>query len=327
MNKKIRYAVMVAAGALLVSSLGSGVANADPSGSPTYRTLAGVGSDTSQDVMNGMSDVVKDASGTKLIASYNATGSATITTKDPATNTKCTINRPDGSGAGRTALDTQIGLGNNCLQFARSFSGPSGVTTTNQLTYIPFATDLVAPAITAGSTVPKQLTKQDLIDIYNCVYYPDIKPLLPQSGSGTRSFWISYLGLPSTLPSCIADTKNGSTIQENDGRVLDDNSIIPFSVGKYLSETSGQIADVHGSAILANVDGTRALSASADFAVSRPLYNVVPRNKVDSAVGTPDSTYTSVFVGSGSQICSHPEVLNEYGLAANASCGSIAAHT
>src|SRR5215470_7282851 len=95
--RKIVVAAIGVAGLLTGTVCGS-VASADPSGTPTYRQLAGVGSDTTQGVMNGLSQVVT-INGVKVLGSYDAVGSTNVTTKDPATTPGCTMGRPNGSGA------------------------------------------------------------------------------------------------------------------------------------------------------------------------------------------------------------------------------------
>ncbi len=100
---KRTIAAMAVCASLLAAVLGATVANADPSGSPTFRQLSGVGSDTVQGVMDGLSNTTTIA-GTKVIGSYDAVGTANITTKDPTVNPNCTIPRPNGSNAGRAAL-------------------------------------------------------------------------------------------------------------------------------------------------------------------------------------------------------------------------------
>jgi hypothetical protein len=89
-----------------------------------------VGSDTTQDVMNAYANGgaagfggIKDGTGNFVVASWDAfPGSATITTRDPATFTQCSnIPRPNGSGAGLNAI---AGLKPEfpavCAVFARS---------------------------------------------------------------------------------------------------------------------------------------------------------------------------------------------------------------
>ena len=103
MNQKAKklavLSVISAVGLFVLGAADS--AQADPSGAPQYRPLAGVGSDTTTPVMNALSNDIT-IGGSKVIGSYDATGSATIATQAAAA---CqAIARPNGSGAGRTAL-------------------------------------------------------------------------------------------------------------------------------------------------------------------------------------------------------------------------------
>ncbi|MEU6342093.1 hypothetical protein ABZ883_14260 [Streptomyces sp. NPDC046977] len=329
----IRKLVVAAIGAagLLTGTVCGSVAVADPSGSPTYRQLSGVGSDTTQDVMNGIANAVT-INGVKVIGSYNATGTANVTTKDPATTPGCNIPRPNGSGAGRTALLNSLQAGNGCLDFARS-SSLTLTAATPGLTYVPFAVDGVSYAITPSSTVPRKLGLADLKAIYHCdpAYVgtaPNFKltALLPQAGSGTRSFWESTVGITeadvvANVYPCIKDTKNGSAVQEHDGRVLDDKSIVPFSIAQYNSQSSQTVADLRGRAILGTIDGLAPNVLNTNFGVKRDVYNVIPTSKIGTA------PWSTVFVGSNALVCQQTGVINTYGFAANPNCGDTSKQT
>lgn len=310
MRKTRIFAAVFAAGTLAVSAAVG--ANADPIGAPTFRQLAGVGSDTTQDIMNNVANAVT-IGGTKVLGSYDAVGSATISTKAAAA---CTgMARPNGSGAGRTALINSQVAGNGCVDFSRS-SSLNLAAAAVQLTYVPFASDDLGFAVTATSAIPKQLTKQDLIDIYHCLV-PGIKAIIPQPGSGTRAAWLTYVGNPTPLSSfpCITDTVGGVLVEEHDGRVLNDNSIVPYSAGKWLTQATDQITDVHGKSVLGQINGALASVPNPVFDGQRTVYNVIPTSKIA------DPTYASVFVGAGSQICSNTALINQSGFAPVANCG------
>jgi len=130
--------------------------------------------------------------------------------------------------------------------------------------------------VTNDSNLPRQLTKADLISIYQC-QIPGITPYIPQAGSGTRSFWLSYLGITDvTLFPCIKDAKNGVPIEEHDGRVLDANSLIPISVAQNIAQAEGTLTDLRGKSVLGTIDGTLPQTLNGGFAVKREIYNVVP---------------------------------------------------
>ncbi|MCB8906825.1 MULTISPECIES: substrate-binding domain-containing protein [unclassified Streptomyces] len=330
MNKK-KTGLAFAVAALAVVTIGGGLATADPAGPPQFRQLSGVGSDTTQDVMNGLADVVT-VNGQKVIGSYDATGSANITTKSAATNPNCTIARPNGSGAGRSALLNSLQAGNGCLDFARSSSLSLGAANPG-LTYVPFAVDAVSYAITPGSAIPRKLTLADLKAIYHCdpAYVGagpnyDMTVYLPQAGSGTRSFWQSQMGITEAdvvagIYPCIKDKKGTAPVQEHDGRVLDDKSIVPFSIAQYQSQSSQTIADLRGRAILGTVDGLSPTVLNSGFGVKRDVYNVIPTSKVGV------SPWSDVFVGPNSGVCKQTSVINTYGFATNPNCGDTTKQT
>ncbi|WP_300592668.1 hypothetical protein [Microbacterium sp.] len=234
-TSKWRRGVIAAAAAVAVAGTSFGLAApamADPIGSPVYRDLAGGGSDTIQDVMNGLGAVVTDGSGTLLIGSYDATGSATIKTK----STGATFTRPDGSGDGFTAFKAAktstaykgTTLSPTDLQFSRSSSGPSNTTPTGTYVYVPLALDAVDYATAPSTAVPGDIplgtsvgelssdgvtlaltlkniysrsattTLKDAAGVTHTVGAQgsgaDIIPFIPQAGSGTRSFWQSQMG-------------------------------------------------------------------------------------------------------------------------------------
>ncbi|MFE5537850.1 hypothetical protein [Streptomyces sp. NPDC056492] len=330
MNKK-KIAFAFAAAALAVGTAGGSIAFADPAGSPQYRQLSGVGSDTTQDVMNGLAAAIT-VNGQKVLGSYDATGSANVTTKDPAVNANCTMARPNGSGAGRAALLTSLQAGNGCLDFARS-SSLNLAAAAPGLTYVPFAVDGVSYAITPGSAIPRKLALADLKAIYHCdpnyvgsgPNY-DMTVYLPQAGSGTRSFWESTMGITDAdvvagVYPCIKDKKGSAPVQEHDGRVLDDKSIVPFSIAQYQSQSSQTIADLRGRAILGTVDGLAPTVLNSGFGVKRDVYNVIPTGKVATA------PWSTVFVGGNSEICKQASVINTYGFATNPNCGDTTKQT
>ena len=265
-----------AAAALLVAP----AAQADPrdpsSGSYTLnRALNGTGSDTTQDVVNGLAAVVVDANDDLLIGSWDATIPAGqgsfIVTHTGGTS----IPRPNGSTEGYNALKAAINnqsltnprgtssanLDDTDLQFARSSSGPRVPSSSGVLSYVPLAVDAVTYAVHEdNTTLPRDLTLADLQAIYHAsngasvtlsnsqtytVGLPgtgaDIVPFRPQAGSGTRSFWDSTIG--GTIGSAVSDsyTSGGVTVsvQEHDGKVLEDvpNAIVPFSIAQYLAQT------------------------------------------------------------------------------------------
>ncbi|MFC4499776.1 MULTISPECIES: substrate-binding domain-containing protein [Streptomyces] len=311
-----------------VAALGLGIlaapASADPTSATDYRQLAGVGSDTTQDVMNGLGDVITNANG-KVIASWDATGTTPITTK-----VNCSIARPNGSSAGITALNNDINAGTGCIDFARSSRGPAD-TSTNDLTFIPYAKDGVTYATDLGSTVPTNLTKTQLASIYtNCTYTDasgnviTVAPLLPQTGSGTRTFWLSAIGLTdSQVGSCVTQG-----VQEHNGEAITAaNQLMPYSIAQWIAQGKGitGVDNRRGESRLRSINslapttgsGTAlALNLNFDAGFLRNVYNVVPTGKLSNAV------IADTFVGAASKVCSNSATITNYGFGALTDCGA-----
>ncbi|MEU8879679.1 MULTISPECIES: substrate-binding domain-containing protein [Streptomyces] len=318
MNVKSRARIGAALG---VAALGLGVvlapaAQADPSPVTQYRTLAGVGSDTTQDVLNGLGNVVTNAFGQKIIASWNATGTATVKTKA----TGCVINRPNGSSAGIDALRNAVDTNSGCLDFARSSRGPADTATSTDLTWIPFAKDAVSWVKRSDSTLPSDLTAAQLKDIYECnltsLNGVALTPILPQANSGTRQFFLSSIGV-SALGACVQEG-----VQENDGTVLDSaGDIAPYSVAQYTAQEKLVVTDRRGAAVLGSVGTVAPRNADKTlnlaFPFTRDVYNVVPTPKLTNA------TIASTFVGSTSKVCAAGTTIANYGFGTlGANCGT-----
>jgi ABC-type phosphate transport system substrate-binding protein len=259
--------VTVAAAAATVTAMAvAPVAMADPpSGThPKTTDVVGVGSDTIEYLLDQFS-VSYNAShktGPKLY-SWDATNPVTGAIGDDiVTKSGCAkIPRPDGSGAGVTALTTENGTtkGSPCIDFARSSSNRSTTSPPygkGGIAYVALGGDAVTYATQPGSAAPKSLTVEQLNEIYTCAVTnwkqvggknAPIHAFLPQSSSGTRSFFLTAIGITSLTPgSCVSDgaTKAdpGGRIEENEGvnTLLNTDKadvIFPYSVGKYLAET------------------------------------------------------------------------------------------
>jgi hypothetical protein len=327
---------------LIAAAAGAGVfslvlatlplAQADPIGPPTYRALAGGGSDTTQSLMNALAAVIKDpGTGELVLGSYDAVGSATITTKNPATDPKCqNINRPNGSSAGRNALQASLQAQDGCFQFARSSSSRGNYTSpTASMTWIPFATDALTFAVRSDGDVPRELSRNDLIEIFSCKV-PSIQPALVQTGSGTRDSWLDYVGIPRNFDPasypCLVPQKDGGTFpgnlpQEHDGRELKKNQVMPYSAAVYQAQIYGTAPDRRGKAVIGVIDGIVPTIINNDFGGVRPMFNIIPTSKVTDT----DSLEYKVFVGKDSLICRSKPLINLQGfgdLKVAADCGS-----
>ncbi len=293
MKNTLVGALYLSAAALMVAGLAT-AASADPNPITDYRPLAGMGSATTAEVMNAVADVVT-VGGAKVIASYDPTPvGALVQTKA----TGCLVPRADGSGAGRNALTAAMTAGSStfgCLDFARS----SSTTVNAGQTFIQMAQDGLTYVYPNGGDMGPVMTLGDLKLIYNCD--PSVagvfQPLIPQAGSGTRNDWVAYMGMPSTLPGCVKDSINGSMIQEHNATVLSaKNMVVPFSVGQFIAQSAGAIADTRAAAQIGSIDGISPLSQNAAQAKIRPVGNILPTTTANDST----SVGYKVFINDGS---------------------------
>lgn len=218
-----RLVLTVAALAAAVTPLMAGSVSADPK---QLTALVGVGSDTTQDVVNALTGESNGiqyvpvrssaASGRVQIVSYDAINPANAA--DPCftpTPGGPTTQRPNGSGSGQKALSRAVAGGGwgvaacggvvdvtGLMQFSRSSSGPSNAVGTD-LTFIPFGRDALSFAYYraggAGGPVTS-LTRQQLQSLYsggngsslivsNGTQNVTIIACGIQTGSGTYRFW------------------------------------------------------------------------------------------------------------------------------------------
>ena len=193
------------------------------------------------------------------------------------TATAPAIATPNGSGAGRNALrdyvtstkrysggvevlNTDPGYPTatpvtGCVDIARSSSFSSGSPAATKGQYYAFALDAVSWA-SPSSKAPATLSMANLKKIYDCTYTDwsqvggtagPIQRYLPQSSSGTRSYFITdLLGLSSTAtfpavgdncPAALAVDKNGDPFEENRGDKIPtadlEKAIFPYSAGQW----------------------------------------------------------------------------------------------
>jgi ABC-type phosphate transport system substrate-binding protein len=323
-----------AAVCLALVGIGVGPAFAtDPSPTPPRASIVGVGSDSAQDVMekvgttaarSGYSRNYNATTATFKLWGYDATGSATIVTK-----TGCAaITRPNGSGSGIAALKADEASGGRCIDFARS-SRVKNAATDGDLLFVPYARDGVTWAAfpTAGSTAfhaPANLTTAQLKSIYTCTVtrwsqvgggrFP-IVPYLPQASSGTRSFFLTAIGV--TKPgACV---RQPAALEENNGALIPSadrpNVIVPFSTAKWIAEKSTVSKDVRAGATLRKINGTAPLTATGSLNTGftktylRLIYNVIkPADKTKPE-------FSKVFARAG-YICAHPSIARAFGFAA-----------
>jgi len=313
--RKSLIAAAAGAGVLSLALATLPLAQADPIGPPQYRELAGMGSDTTQTLMNALAEIVT-INGTKVIGSYDAIGSATVATK--STPGCAAVPRANGSSAGRDALLKSLQANDGCLQFARSSSSRGTFTSTPSMTWIPFATDALTFAVRGDGDVPRELSKAQIVAIFKCEV-PAIQPALVQTGSGTRSSWLSYVGITEAQIAagtykCLVPEKDGGTFpgnlpQEHDGREFKKNQIMPYSAAVYQAQMFGTAPDRRGSSVIGVIDGLVPTVINTGFGNLRDVNNIIPTAKVTDT----NSTEYKVFVGKDSLICKAKPQINLQG--------------
>lgn len=280
----------VSTAAVVAASLSlAAPALADPAGgyAPAASDVIGVGSDTSEHALNYLADGNAGVPGynagspANKLVSWNATapagGSATINLPSNAA-----APRPNGSGNGKKAL---YGAGNvPDIDFARSSSALDATEKQAGLQAFPFAKDSLALATAKTSNAPAVISAADMVKIYSGAVTNwsqlggasgVIAPKIPQSGSGTRSFFEAQLkaannGNTVTLAGTVVE------VQEHDPAPIqgDANAVAPFSVGR-------------------NTVVGAPLRIEGGFSAARALYNVVRQGDV----GKPE--ILSIFGDSG----------------------------
>jgi ABC-type phosphate transport system substrate-binding protein len=327
-------------GALALSTAGSALADPPAGVTPAANSIVGVGSDTTEFVLDELAlgyDSQSPAPAAKLY-SWDATGSTPIKTKTGAT----TIPRPNGSSAGITALinNTQA-----TVDYARS-SRKRKSTDPTSISFVAFAKDAVTIAVQTTTNAPASLTTAQLAAIYKCTSRTwntvggtstaTIKPFLPQSGSGTRAFFETAIGITDAqVGSCV-----NSTVQENEGTnalLKDPNAIVPYSVAKFIAQVfhsgPGQNkfgTDQHGTLKLNKINGLAPTTGTGTSTTINPLFSAAFIRTVFNVVRTATTTdhipaYEEVIFGTHGYICLHPTTVKNYGFLAlsGSQCGAV----
>jgi hypothetical protein len=219
-------------------------------------------------------------------------------------------NAPSGSGAGRSYLASQespTAVGQRgCIDTARSSSfGKISSGDKATFEYYAYALDAVSWA-TPSLLAPSILTRQQVQDIYACVTTDwgtiggtpgPIQRYLPQSASGTRSYFLGQYGIttamltttnancPAVKDNSVVDNNGGPNIkfEENQGKTIEAGdiakAILPYSGGlwSYQSQNaSNPDVDVRGGVRLGGV-------SAPGGALAAVKGNVVYWNTVDRA--------------------------------------------
>ena len=246
-----------------------------------------VGSDTLQDSANALANgtgitgsSVRVTAAGNSIGSFDATGSAAIQTKSGGAY----FSRPSGSGDGVTALLASINgtayTNNNgtpaatvsgLIDIARSSSAPTQ-SNTGLVQYFPYGRDALSYAYKGGTGLG-EISAANLKLLYSCdaatlSAFGNVTPVLPQATSGTRKFFLTAIGNP-TVGSCVLQNE----VIENDGSVLANNQLIPFSVASWVAQKSGAAQDRTSTATLGSaIPGTAPFAGTGSATVPNAAY-------------------------------------------------------
>lgn len=289
---------------------------------PVANSYVLVGSDTLQDSANALvngtnitGSLVRIKADGATLGNFDAFGSTTIQTKTGGPF----YTRPSGSGEGVKALASSIQDVNykgtkigNQVDIARSSSGPgSNASDAGKLLYVPYARDAVAYAYLDSAGKLGSLTTAQLKAIYESntptqIDGVTVKPLIPQNGSGTRTFFLSTIGV-TTLGSQVSSTYNGvdNTLPENNASVLtQEGQIVPFSAASWIAQSNGAAPSTIGvgsTVKLGSPNGTAPFTGSGSSLVpnstfystafGRDTYLVVERARVTDG----DAKYDAVL--------------------------------
>ncbi len=269
---------------------------------PRANDIVGFGSDTIQNLFDQFS-INYNATVKKAAAhlySFDATGANGVLHDKILAKTGCAKEpRPNGSSEG--ILGTAGGpygltantKTSNKKAFCSDFARSSRARTTGDpadIVFVPFALDAVTYATNQGSNAPSDLTTAQLAKIYTCAVTnwkqlggksAKINAQLPQTGSGTRKFFLTALGAgtPITPGPCVDSTKGESPNnlpEENEGTnkfLKGANTVYPYSVADWIAQVFHSAAcnkkpsksqntfgcDNHGSMQLREINATAPL--------------------------------------------------------------------
>ena len=354
---------------------GAGAALADPSSSPAVTSIVAVGSDTTQFLSDQISTDYNATTPTNPFYSWDAVNPSTglpgdtISTKNDA---NCSLTRPNGSGAGIAQLQNKLKATNGtdyCVDIARASRNIQSSDGTG-LTSVLFAKDLITYATNSGGNGVTNLTDTDLTAIFTCnaslissSYSGAVKwnevggtstdaiiPVLPQSSSGTRSQWLSDIGV-TTPGSCVVNgAYSGAAIEENEGT----NAVYTaagnptgykdvlgiFSGGSYVSQVyTLHSPDTHGTLLLQDIDSKAPLTSTHTINTAglsafpatyiRGLYYVTLNAGTASAPKVPTSPIDlTKLLGQGNTsgwICGTAAAtdIKNFGFATASNCGAL----
>ncbi|MBN9177882.1 MAG: hypothetical protein J0I43_11000 [Microbacterium sp.] len=334
-----RIAAIGAVIGVALTGFGMTAAQANPIGSGDGYVI--VGSDTLQDAVNALTNGtkitgsnVRSAAAGRVLSSFDAFPNDTALAGS-LIQTKAYgpyFQRPAGSGNGKKALLASMGVdgtgqassniwaGVNVagqIDLSRSSGGPTA-SGSGSLAYIPFGRDAVSFAFKAGSNVSQATIStvstynaSQLLALYQAANgdvtinaSDHIIATLPQSGSGTREFFLKAIGHSSDGKGAVSTVPtNRQSFAENTGSVLapaaNEIWVIPFSVASYVAQVNGAapanttsgitLGSPQGAATPPFTGSAANLVPGANFYASstwgRDTYIVAPYAKVTSGAG------------------------------------------
>jgi ABC-type phosphate transport system substrate-binding protein len=376
--RKLAAGIAVAAAVAVAASAVPALADPPVSGGkhvvPGTVDVVSVGANTDENLFNALSGAwdktvtpKQHSAAHPYIYSWNATVPGSTSTKPVSIGPKkgcAPITRPNGSSQGLTALDTSQKIDKTvyCVDFARSSSGRSASAPAPKVGgvgYVAYAEDAVTWAVrdTGGtktvpaSYAPKSLTKAQLKAIFSCKdtnwkqvggANAPIKAYLPQSGSGTLSFWLKTLGLtaPGSCAPELLEENQGQSSQFNSPNAIFIYSVADWVAQKYHSPLPGKKAtaaqnqfgtDQVGFLGLGKIAGVSPLTtakvptinkAFKSTGFTRTIYDIV--RYANTANHIP--AYLNKFLGRTGYLCSNKTakaLLGDYGFLTTPTCGSV----
>jgi len=320
--RKGAVTILVGASAILSLAVG-GNAAADPNLNnagaslpgflPDANDVVGVGSDTTQYVINTAAQAQAASNPSVRVASFNAfkpgteaspvTGDS-ITIRTPST----TIPRPNGSSAGITAL-----INTPQVDFARSSRFRGTAPAEAALYFIPVLTDGLSYIVSKTATADiRNLTATELADIYRCTDPRGFQPKLPQAGSGTRTFFLAQIG--------VAENQIGACVQQN-VQEHDESSVVgnplalaPFSTARFANNPPSPANPPS-----AFVDIAATSPTANTFYTNRTVYNVVRKADYDAA----GSRLPAIFSSTGYFCTRYASGVNRQAFGQATNCGAL----
>ena len=334
--------IAVAATAAMLASTVPALADPPVAGGkqvvPAAYDVVAVGANTDDNLFNALAGdydktiPAKDHSAAlPYLYSFNAVKPGTTANSKSSIVTKAgcaSITRPNGSTTGLTALDANTldpaKPKYYCIDIARSSSGRSSKSPAEKpggVGYVALATDAVTYAVRdvapKGQVVtyaPKSLTLAQLRAIFLCTDTTwgevggtkgkPIKAYLPQTGSGTLSFFLKALGInaPGTCVSESLEENQGLSTQFNSP-----NAVFIYSAGDWIAQkyhsplpghapTAGQNAfgnDVVGYLGLGSINGVSPITTAKvptinknfkSTGFTRTIYDIVRYNTTKAPI-------------------------------------------